>query len=74
MLPTSYSASLFDVFCRLRVFLWITCVLFCCWVGLFGSLDGVVGWVLVGFLLVAGKLSTGADFLVLPLVFPVISY
>ena len=48
-------------------------MLFCCWVGLFGSLDGVVGWVLVGFLLVAGKLSTGADFLGLPLVFPVIS-
>ena len=74
MLPTSYSASLFDVFLWLRVFLWITCVLFCCVVGGFGSLDGPLRWVLVGFLLVAGKLSTGAVFLGLPLVFTLICY
>ena len=49
-------------------------MLFLCWVGWFGSLDGVVGWVLVGFQPVAGQLSTGGVFLVVPLVFPVISY
>lgn len=49
-------------------------MLLVCVGGLFGSLDGVVGWVLLGFWPVAGKLSTGADFLVLPLVFALVSY
>ena len=49
-------------------------MLVCGWGGLFGSLGGVVGWVLLGFWLVAAKLSTGGVFLVLPLVFPLICY